>query len=181
MPVNLDKYIAEIKSEKDFFNKAKLLDYLKREKEVRIVTLSQKLGVTQSFICHILRLKRIPEMVIDGFYGGQITISHLFIISRLKDPKQIMKVYEKILSNNLTVAQTEEVVRELIYRVKTKGDYLTGEQTQQYIDELKSRFNNVEVKIIQTRIKSKLIIEIKGSLQETTSGVEKIMDKLLMK
>ncbi len=175
---NIDQYIDEINRTEDFFAKAKLLQHLTQVKNIRIVDLSKKLGIKPSYICHILRLNRIPEMVVDGFYGKQISISHLFIISRLKESQKIVRLYEKILSENLTVIRTEEAVREMIYQTKTTGDRLTAEEITRYINTIKSEYNNAGVKIIQTRIKSKLVIEMKGSLKETTGTAKKILNRL---
>ncbi len=178
MDASVDQYFDQIKAEKDFFTKAKMLQHLKKEKNIRIIDLSKKIGIKPSFICHILRLNRIPEIVIDGYYAKQISISHLFIVSRLKDKKQIAALYEKILSENLTVARTEETVREIIHKIKTTGQYLTNEEILRCIDSLKAKYKNISAKIIQTRIKSKFVIEIKGSLQEGTAVLKQILKKL---
>ncbi len=179
MPQDVDKYIDQIKTDNDFFIKAKLLRHLVREKGLRIVDLSKRLDWNPSFICHILRLNRIPDIVRDGYYDKQISISHLFIISRLKEPQQIIALYEKLLSNNFTVIQTEELVREILYQIKSKGQYLINETLNQYINNVESKYKNSTIKIIQTRIKSKIVMEIKGNLSETSAILTKILDKLV--
>ncbi len=155
-----------------------MLQHLTQVENIRIIDLSKKLGIKPSYICHILRLNRIPDIIIDGYYGKQISISHLFIISRLKDPSQIMQVYERILADNLTVIQTEEAVREKLHQIKTAGSRLTADEATHYIDTIKSKYKNASGKIIQTRIKSKLVIEVKGGLAETSGTIKRILDRL---
>ena len=163
--------------ETDIFNKAKNFKQLIEEKGMRVSELAKKYSIQPSYVCHILRLNRIPEMVIDGYYSKQISISHLFIISRIKDRDKLVLAYENILKKNLTIGQTEELVREIIYQIRTEGKRLKKEEAVQFINKLKEK--GTEVRIIQTRIKTKLILEIKGSLKETTEKLKNIISRLM--
>ncbi len=87
-------------------------------------------------------------------------------------------MYEKILAENLTVAATEEIVRQILHHTPTKGDYLSQEEISKFIEKLKSKWRGAKFRLIQTRIRSKLIIEIKGSLEESTLKIKKILEKL---
>jgi len=162
--------------ETDIFNKAKTFQQLITEKGMRVNELAKKYSIKPSYVCHILRLNRIPDMVIDGYYSKQISISHLFIISRIKDKEKLVLAYENILKKNLTIWQTEELVRELIYQIKTEGERLKKEESTQFINKFKEK--GIDVRIIQTRIKTKLILEIKGSLKETTGKLKELIKKL---
>jgi len=163
-------YMAD---ETDIFNKAKIFKQLIEEKGMRVSELAKKFSIKPSYVCHILRLNRIPDMIIDGYYSKQIFLSHLFIISRIKNKEKLINAYEKILEKNLTISQTEELVREILYDIKTEGEKLNKEVAIQFINELKS--HGIETKVIQTRIKSKLVLEIKGSLKRTTHILKKII------
>jgi len=172
--LEIEKYINQFKAEKDIFIKAKILYFLNKNKGIRIVDLAKIIGLKPAYICHFLRLTKLPEIVIDGYYGKMISASHLFIISRLKTKEAIIELYEKILEKNLTINETDNLVRELIYQVKNQGDYLSSEEKNRLIKAIESLANNVKVKLIQTRTKGKLIIEIKGNLKETTKILKKI-------
>jgi len=170
----IEKYINQFKTENDIFSKAKILYFLNKDKGIRIVDLSKKTGLKPSYLCHILRLNKLPEIIIDGYYGKMISASHLFVLSRLKTKEEMIKVYEKILEKNLTISEAENLVRELIYHVKNQGAYLSSEERNRLIKSIESLGNNVKAKVIQTRIKGKLIIEIKGNLKETTEILKRI-------
>lgn len=178
MQNDLNLQIANIAQETDIFAKAKLLEKLINQTNIRLIDLAKKIRLTPSHICHILRLNRLPEIVVDGYYAQLISISHLFIISRLKDRNLTVKAYEKILSENLSVAQTDELVRELLHGVKTEGEYLTQEERENYLKSIIGVKNGIDVKIIQTRIKGKLIMEIKGSSAKTSITLRRLLDHL---
>lgn len=170
-----ENLIAQFKSETDPFIKAKILRSLNHDCDLRLNQLSKVLSLKPAYLCHFLRLNRLPEIVIDGFYSKDIFLSHLFVISRLKDREKINEVYEKVLAKNLTVLETEELIREILYGVKTEGETLTREEKEGYLTQLGPE---IKGKIIQTRIKSKLEIEVKGSLLKTTKIIRSILEKL---
>ena len=168
MSFDLDQSVALIKQEEDIIQKVKKLSELVKLDEVKLKDVAAKLGVQSSYVCHLLRLTRIPDAVIDGYYSNNISLSHLFIISRLKDPAVIINVYEKVLSDTLSVKKTEELVRNILYGVKTQGEYLSQEEKEIFKEKIKTLKKNINLDIIQTRIKSKIVLEFKGDLENTS-------------
>ncbi|PIY71796.1 hypothetical protein COY87_04285 [Candidatus Roizmanbacteria bacterium CG_4_10_14_0_8_um_filter_33_9] len=173
-----DPLIEQIQTEKDYFTKAKLLQYIIYDKQTRIIDLSKQLKIKPSYICHLIRLNKLDPMIIDGYYSKLISISHLFMISRLKTKQDMIKVYEKVLSHNLTVFQTEEEVREILYQVKTIGSSIVMKEQKKIESLLSDNIKNVKTHLIQTRVKAKIIIEIKGNLQETTDYIRLFVARL---
>ena len=82
--------LKQIKETNDIFEKSRLLEYLIKEKNLRVIDLANKIRYKSSYICHLLRLKKIPDVVIDGYYSKSISSSHIFILSRLNDKKQMI-------------------------------------------------------------------------------------------
>lgn len=170
--------IAELKAEKDIFKKAKLLHIFHTEKQIPIKDLARYLRLSSSYICHIMRLNRLPEMVIDGYYAKLVSLTHLFILSRVKNREQVMEIYEKLLTHNHTVQKLEETVREYLHNVKSEGSVLSSDKKQEYKDIIHKKIQNSEVSIVQTRIKSAVKITVKGSLMHTTAEIEKVLRKI---
>src|SRR5690349_2232933 len=138
--INMDdiqQTLEQIRQTDDFFQKAKLIAYLQKEKKVHTKTLSEQLEMKEAYVCHINRLNKLPDLVIDGYYSKLISVSHLFIIARLKDPGQMLEVYEKVLGSGLTVLKTEELVREHLYDVKSEGEHLNKDDTNYTRTQLK--------------------------------------------
>lgn len=176
----IDAEIESIRKESDIVQKVKRLKLLIENQDLRIKSVAEKLGVKSSYVCHLLRLTRLPEVILDGYYSETISLSHLFVISRVKDQAAMIQAYEKVLAENLTVNGTEEIVRDRLYGVKTQGDYLNKEEKENFIQKITSIKKNLDLKIIQTRIKSKIILEIKGDLESTGKILRSLMSNLEM-
>ncbi|VVA44414.1 ParB-like protein partition protein [Candidatus Roizmanbacteria bacterium] len=176
MVQDITSLINQIKSENDIFQKYRRIDYLIREKKLRIIDLASKIGYKSSYICHLLRLKKIPDVVIDGYYSKSISSSHIYVLSRLSDSKQMINLYEKILVENYTVKQTESAVREVLYQVKSIGKYINKENTEKLTEKIKEKYPELNIQIIQTRIKGKVILEVKGDLEKSTKVIKSILE-----
>ena len=170
--------LKQIKETNDIFEKSRLLEYLIKEKNLRVIDLANKIRYKSSYICHLLRLKKIPDVVIDGYYSKSISSSHIFILSRLNDKKQMIELYEKILGENFTVKQTENEVRNYLYQVKSVGKYIRQEDVEKLTMKVKEKYPEIDIEIIQTRIKGRVILEVKGDLEKSSKNIKLIMEKL---
>lgn len=171
------KVIEQIQKEANFLVKARLIRQLRRDNQISVTQLGVLLKMKPAYICHIYRLNKLPDLVIDGYYSKLITVSHLFSIARLPTSDQMVNIYEKVLQENLSVLQTEELVREYKYHVKSRGSHIPKEELVSFIERMKMKYPELTTKIIQTRIKGKLIFEVKGSLKESTEILRRIMKK----
>lgn len=176
---DISSLIGQIKSDKDIFQKSRLIEYLMNENKLRIIDLEKKIGYKSSYICHLLRLKKIPDVIVDGYYSKSISSSHLYILSRLNEKNQMIELYENILKNNFSVKQTEEAVRDYLYQIKSVGKYINPESSEKLINKIKEKYPEINLRIIQTRIKGKVIFEIKGGLENSTKAIKQILEKLL--
>ncbi len=172
---DVEVVIETIKTETDIMQKVRSLTQLIKVNDLKVKDVAQKLGVKSSYICHLLRLNRLPEAIIDGYYSNNISLSHLFIISRVKETAKMLEVYEKVLANSLTVKKTEELIRDILYSVKTQGEYISPEEKENIIQKVTSQKKNLSLRIIQTRTKSKIILEIKGDLEYTSKEVRDLI------
>lgn len=178
MSSDFDQIAESIKKESDIMQKVRLLTHLTKTLDVKIIDIAKKIKVKSSYICHLLRLKRLPEAILDGYYSDSISLSHLFIISRIKDKTKMIDVYEKVLADSLTVKATEELVRDILYGIKTEGEYISPEEKQEYGEKVTGLRKNLKLKIIQTRIKSKIILEVKGNLEKTSKIVRGLLNDI---
>lgn len=176
----MDETIERIKKETDIFSKAKLIKYLLREKNIKLLDLAKKLHITPSYLCHLNRLNRLPEIIVDGYYSKLIKLSHLFVISRVKEEDKLIKIYEQVLSNNLTIKQTEDLIREIVYEIKDKGNFINKDEKEKLLTQVKEKYNGVIFQITQSRTRAKVLIEIKGSLEETSKKIKKIISGLIL-
>lgn len=179
MTQDISSLLNQIKADKDIFQKSRLIEYVIKEKNLRIIDIANKIGYKSSYICHLLRLKKIPEVLVDGYYSKSISSSHIFILSRLNDKKQMIDLYEKILGENFTVKQTENEVRNYLYQIKSIGKYINREDVEKLTKKIKEKYPDLDIKIIQTRIKGKIIFEVKGDLEKTSKIIKILLTKLI--
>lgn len=164
--------------ERDIFVKHKHLEKLIREYGMSPGQIARKTNLPPSYLSHLRRLKRIPDAVADGYYTSLISPSHIFILARLKKEPEIMQAYEEILSGNLTAVEAEALVREHLYKVDSKGDYMEVPEREKHSGQFAARYPTAELTLIQTRIKSKIIITIQGNLEKTGKILREILKKL---
>ncbi|NTU46691.1 hypothetical protein HGA88_03625 [Candidatus Roizmanbacteria bacterium] len=165
--------------EKDLFIRAQLLYQLTHDQEIPLKLISEKTNISSSYLCHILRLNRLPDLIRDGYYAEIISPSHLFIISRVKNQTKMVEIYERVLSENLTALKTEELVRNTLYHVLSKGSRITVGEEESFSNGVKNLGKKISGRIIQTRVRSKLTIEISGNYTETTPLLRQLMQKIL--
>lgn len=171
--------IQQIKEEKDYFKKSQLLYMLQKERNLPIKYISELLQMKASYICHIIRLNKLPDLVIDAYYSNLLSISHLFVIARLKTESQMIDIYEKALSDNLSVYQTEGLVREALHNVTDDGgEHLSKDEISKFVSAVKNQSSSVAAQIVQTRIKGKVILEIKGNVKHTSMILRALMKKI---
>jgi hypothetical protein len=175
---DITSLLDQIKIDKDIFQKSRLLEYIIKEKNLRIIDLAQKIGFKPSYICHLIRLKKIPDVIIDGYYSKSVSSSHIYLLSRLNDKKQMIELYEKILGENYTVKQTENAVRNYLYQVKSIGKYINEDNVEKLTQKIKEKFPELNIQIIQTRIRGRIIFEIRGDLETTSKIIKLVLEKL---
>jgi ParB family chromosome partitioning protein len=167
-------YIEQIKRETDYFGKAKLINFLIHQKHIKVKDLATALGLKPSYLCHIMRLNKLSEIIMDGYYSKLISMSHLFVLSLLHSNEDIMSIYEVVLRDGLTVLQTEELVREKLHGIRPGGSYVDESKVESLKSKVKAIFN-ADVKVTQTRLKTKILIEWNGSREERKKDVEALL------
>lgn len=176
MNTSLQNLVERIQKEEDPFSKAKLLNTLKKEKQISLRSISAQVKLKPSYMSHILRLLKLPPLIVDGYYSQLVTLSHLFILSRLTDEKEMISLYEKVLADDLTSQQTEQLVREVLYGLKNEGEYLRKQEVEEFLGAIKAE--DRKAKIIQTRTRGKFILELEGNLIKTTKQLKRLMSIL---
>ena len=166
--------IQRIQEEPNLFAKAQLIREAKEGYDIPVTLIAQKLHCSAASVCHLERLLRLPDTVIDGYYAQLLSQTHLFIISRLDNPVAITEAYERILTDNLTTAQTEELVRTKKFGIDTAGNRVDDTTTSQIKKQFRDLNRDTSVKVVQSRVKAKIIVEVKGDLNKTTEFLEKL-------
>ncbi len=167
----------DIKNETDPIRKAHAIKDLHDNSDISYSAMAKELGVSPTYISNYLRLLRLPPLVLDGFYTGTLSVTHLFIMSRLKDENRIIQLYEDTLARNLSVLELEEEVRALLYGMATEGVRAKPSTIEAIQRKFLAIDPSVKVKVIQTRIKSKVVVELAGNQSKTTTFLERLSEE----
>jgi ParB family chromosome partitioning protein len=83
--------------------------------EVRLTQeeLSERVGKQRSTIANYLRLLKLPAEIQLGIKNKQLMMGHARTLVNIEDPKKQINVYYKIIDGDLSVRQSEELVRQL--------------------------------------------------------------------
>ncbi|HON17769.1 MAG TPA: ParB/RepB/Spo0J family partition protein [Salinivirgaceae bacterium] len=74
--------------------------------------LSERVGKSRQTIGHHLRLLRLPAEIQKGLRYGVITMGHAKTLITIDDPERQLNIFEQIIRNDLSVRQTEDLVRD---------------------------------------------------------------------
>jgi len=75
--------------------------------------LSKKIGKKRSTITNYLRLLKLNPIIQSGIKDGFITMGHGRAMINVDDEKTQLTIYEKIISKNLSVRNTEKLIQSL--------------------------------------------------------------------
>lgn len=92
----------------------KLLEEYKMTQEV----LSERISKSRTVITNAMRLLKLPQGVQDLLSTGKLSTGHAKTILGLEDPEKQTEVAEKVISDNLSVRQTEALIKSLLKEKK---------------------------------------------------------------
>lgn len=75
--------------------------------------MSERVGKKRSTIANYLRLLKLDPIIQTGMRDGFISMGHGRALINIEDQSAQLDIYEKVLSNNLSVRETENLVRGL--------------------------------------------------------------------
>ncbi|HOS73033.1 MAG TPA: ParB/RepB/Spo0J family partition protein [Bacteroidales bacterium] len=75
--------------------------------------LSERVGKQRSTVANYLRLLKLPAEIQLGIRNKNLTMGHARALVNIGDPRQQIDIYYKVVDGELSVRQTEELVRQL--------------------------------------------------------------------
>ena len=101
------------------------LSYQRLIEEIEITqeVLSNRVGKSRSTIANYLRLLKLDPIIQTGMRDRFISMGHGRAIINIENSREQLYIYEKVISENLSVRETEALVRNL--KIKTKKKTLT--------------------------------------------------------
>ena len=102
------------------------------EYKLDIDSISRIVGKDRSTISNYIRLLKLDPIIQSGIRDRFLTMGHGRALINVDDKKNQLEIYEQIISKNLSVRQTEKIVREL--NIKKVNSNVSSDVSKIYID-----------------------------------------------
>ena len=118
--------------------------------------LAVKLGKSRSSVTNVLGLLRLPAAVQDMVLSGKISMGHARELSKLEDREDIIKYANKIVSENLSVRDIEDLSRNSEVKKKNPVTRVNKSDSEyQYVEKELSEHFGTKVKVGNKKIEIK--------------------------
>lgn len=144
---------------------------------------ARRVGKSAPAVSNTIRLLSLPDAIKDALVAGVISEGHVRPLISLGDPGLMLDLFKKILRENSTVRQTEEMARKIKSEVEKKEPRTA--KTKMYVpaleraaEDLKKSLELDDVDFTQTQKLAKMTVVIKGTPELTTAKIKEIVEKL---
>ena len=115
--------------------------------------IAKQVGKSRPAIANLLRLLELPDEVLEQLKAGDLTAGHARALLGLNDPEKIVPLANRIIAKNLSVRETEVLVkRENVAPTPEQPDIVGKPQNRAYMMDLERRTRETlgrKVKITQ--------------------------------
>jgi ParB family chromosome partitioning protein len=137
--------------------------------------MSDRVGKQRSTVSNYLRLLKLPPEIQLGIKNKQISMGHARTLVNIEDPKKQIKVYYKIIDDDLSVRSTEELVR--ILQTENLKDPAKAEKKKKLNDEFSQLSGHLE-RIFTSKVSFRINEKGKGKIViqfESPEEMERIL------
>lgn len=144
---------------------------------------AKRVGKSVPAVSNTIRLLSLPDAIKDALVAGVITEGHVRPLLSLGEHKLMLDVFKKILRDNYTVRQTEELARRVKGDIQKKEpssekDQLWVPEQDQMAKEIEERHTVDKVAIFQSSKLARITIVVKGDPDSTTQKLKSIHELL---
>lgn len=144
---------------------------------------AKRVGKSAPAVSNTIRLLSLPDAIKDALVAGVITEGHVRPLISLGDHKLMLDLFKKILRENSTVRQTEEMAREVKSEVekkepRTKHDKLWVPELDEMAKSVEKKHELDKVAIFQSRTLARMVLVVRGNVEMTTPKIKKIIEVL---
>lgn len=140
---------------------------------------ARKVGKSAPTVSNTIRLLSLPDAIKDALVAGVITEGHVRPLISVGETKLMLELFKKILKENSTVRQTEDMARSAKGEVEKleprKKDKLWVPELDEMAKKIKETVEVDKVSIFQSRSKMRIVIEQLGDVEVTGPKVQQIV------
>lgn len=140
---------------------------------------AKRVGKSAPTISNTIRLLSLPDAIKDALVAGVITEGHVRPLISLGDPKLMLDLFKRILRENSTVRQTEDLARKVKGETerqepRTKKDKLYVPELDDMAKKIQESHSLADVKIFQSSKLARLVLVVKGDVTVTGPKITQI-------
>jgi ParB family chromosome partitioning protein len=144
---------------------------------------AKKVGKSAPTVSNTVRLLSLPDAIKDALVAGVITEGHVRPLLSLGEQKLMIELFKKILRDNSTVRQTEDLARQVKAEVQRKEprarmDRLYIPELDDMAKKLEEKYQFSKVSFHQSGAGAKLTFVVKGDAEETTKKIKEVYEAL---
>ncbi|MBI2031159.1 MAG: ParB/RepB/Spo0J family partition protein [Candidatus Levybacteria bacterium] len=145
---------------------------------------AKRVGKSAPAVSNTIRLLTLPDAIKDALVAGVITEGHVRPLISLGDQKAMLDLFKKILRENSTVRQTEDMARQVKAEIekkepRTPHDRLWIPELDEMAKEIEKKLELDKVTVFQSRSLARMVIAVRGETDKTTPKLKEIYDILM--
>ena len=119
--------------------------------------LAKVLGKSQSYVTNMIGLLRLPDEIKNLVVDNKLSMTHARILSKMSDYNTIINLAHKIIKENLSVRDLEEIAKgnDISKIVKVKRNINEKNQEYKYIEDLLCEKLDTKVRVYKNKIEIK--------------------------
>ena len=147
---------------------------------------AKRVGKSAPAVSNTIRLLTLPDAIKDALVAGVITEGHVRPLISVGDQKLMLELFKRILRESSTARQTEDMARRAKSEVqkkepRTASDRLWVPELDEMGKELERKHGFAKVSMYQSRSLARMVIAIRGDIDETTPKIREIFETLMGK
>lgn len=144
---------------------------------------ARRVGKSAPTVSNTIRLLSLPDAIKDALVAGVITEGHVRPLISLGDPKLMLDLFKRILKENSTVRETEEMARQVKGEVqqkepRTKIHKLWVPELDEMARGLEQKRGINNVAMYQSRTQARITMIIKGDVDVTGPKIKELYELL---
>ena len=144
---------------------------------------ARRVGKSAPTISNTIRLLSLPDAIKDALVAGVITEGHVRPLISLGDPKLMLELFKRILKENSTVRDTEEMARHAKGEIqkkepRTKVHKLWVPELDEMARGLEQKRGLNNVAMYQSRTQARITMIIKGDVDVTGPKIKELYELL---
>ena len=120
--------------------------------------IATKVGKSRSSVANSLRLLDLPDTVLEKLAGGELSEGHTKVLLGIKDQQKLEKAAEIVIAKELSVRETEKLVKSMNQELLTEPRVVTDVDHTKILEQKVQSIIGHTVKIVQNGKKSSINI-----------------------